>query len=271
MVLHPTQTFANVAVLFSSREQCWKLADFGSASLATSKKLVTTTLGRGTEGYRAPEVLRTRGHYNKRSDSFALGCITYEIVTGRKLFDSDWAVQEYSREGVPVYPTKWPPCKPGTRLLQLGEFTSRQLAVEPMSRLNARSAARHLQVIRGGEQESDPITEEDDDYDCSLGHDTNTTALAYNPVVQPSLRVDGVGKKEVKPVMPPTGPVPSKQSAPASSSPALNQTPAVSASAPASEPANAIQKPTLLNYAQVCPHLLPSCSNMCHFRLSERR
>jgi serine/threonine protein kinase len=53
------------AVLFSGRDKCWKLADFGSAATATSKKLVTTALARGTDGYRAPEVL-TRDQYNKR-------------------------------------------------------------------------------------------------------------------------------------------------------------------------------------------------------------
>jgi serine/threonine protein kinase len=90
---------------------------------ATSKNLVTTSLGRGTYGYRAPEVI-TRGRYNKRSHIFAVGCISYEIVMGQKPFRCDWAVQEYVREGVPLYTTKWPPCKAGTRLLQLGELTS---------------------------------------------------------------------------------------------------------------------------------------------------
>jgi len=184
-------------VLFSSRHKCWKLADFGSASVATSKKLVTTSLGRGTEGYRAPEVLRSRGQYNKRSDSFALGCITYEIVTGQKLFDSDWAVLEYVREGIPLYPTKWPPCQTGTRLLQLGELTSMLLAADPKLRLGAKATAQQLRLIRDGEQESEVSYPPEDDDEGELKTDHNTTASLSNPVVQPSLRKIGVGKKRV--------------------------------------------------------------------------
>jgi serine/threonine protein kinase len=170
-------------VLFSSRDKCWKLADFGSASAATSKKLVTTVLGRGTEGYRAPEVLR-RCQCNKRSDIFALGCIAYEIVTGQKLFDSDWDVIEYAQKGIPLYPAKWPPCKSDTRLRQLGEFTSTLIGADPTLRLSAKATAQELTLIRRGNQENKESDDsEDDDDDCEPA-----AAVRFEPVVQPSLR-----------------------------------------------------------------------------------
>jgi serine/threonine protein kinase len=190
-----TKSFVNAfLVLFSTRDQCWKLADFGSASAATSKKLVTTALARGTEGYRAPEVL-TRGRYSKRSDMFSLGCITYEIVTGQKLFSSDWAVLEYVRDDIPLYPKRWPPCSTGTRLLQLGELTSTLLTVDHMSRLGAKATGRQLGFIRRGEGEPDfeePYSTDDDNSD--VGSDP-TTAFVSNPVLQPSLRLSGSPKK----------------------------------------------------------------------------
>src|SRR5437667_3367776 len=44
-------------VLYSEKSRCWKIADFGTASRATSKRLNTTRYSRGTAGYRAPEIL----------------------------------------------------------------------------------------------------------------------------------------------------------------------------------------------------------------------
>jgi serine/threonine protein kinase len=188
-----TKSFVNAfLVLFSTKDQCWKLADFGSASAATSKKLVTTALSRGTEGYRAPEVL-TRGRYSKRSDMFSLGCITYEIVTGQKLFSSDWAVLEYVRDDIPLYPTRWPPCSTGTRLLQLGELASALLSVDHMSRLGAKATGRQLGFIRRGEPHfEEPDSTDDDDSDVESDP---TTAFVSNPILQPSLRFSGSPQK----------------------------------------------------------------------------
>jgi len=137
----------------------------------------------------------TRGQYNKRSDIFALGCISYEIVTGQKLFSSDWAVQEYVRKGVTLYPTRWPACNPGTRLLHLGELTSTLLAVDPMARSGAKAAGWHLRLIRDGNGEIGESNLTNDHFDdCELGGDPSTTETVSSPVLQPSLRVGGLGK-----------------------------------------------------------------------------
>jgi serine/threonine protein kinase len=184
MVSPSNPSYCNLTpVLFSSKGQCWKLADFGSAALATSKKLVTAVFRRGTEGYRAPEVL-THGQYNKRSDMFAVGCISYEIVTGQKLFPSDWAVHQFVGDGLPLYPTKWPPAKIGTRLHQLGELTSKLLAADPGSRPGAKATGQQLLLIRRGDQElEEPEPTQDDDSDYELAE-----VVPLKPVVQPSLR-----------------------------------------------------------------------------------
>lgn len=50
-------------VLYSEQYKCWKIADFGTASTATSKRLNTTRYARGTAGYRAPEILVKEAKY----------------------------------------------------------------------------------------------------------------------------------------------------------------------------------------------------------------
>jgi serine/threonine protein kinase len=80
----------NSQVLYCRLEYVWKLTDFGVTSVAmgTSK---TTIYGRGTSGYRAPELFNPgKSYYSNRSDIWALGCIVYELATGRQVFENDY-------------------------------------------------------------------------------------------------------------------------------------------------------------------------------------
>ena len=84
-------------VLYSHRRGTWKLTDFGTAAEGTSKSEHTTGFKRGTESYRAPEVIRDiKPVYNCKSDIWGLGCILYELVTKEKAFASDWRVHQYA-------------------------------------------------------------------------------------------------------------------------------------------------------------------------------
>ena len=74
----------------------WKIADFGLTSEATSSRLVTSRYGRGKPGYRAPELISEQSGYNNKTDMWALGCITGELITGVKTFSGDYAVIQYS-------------------------------------------------------------------------------------------------------------------------------------------------------------------------------
>jgi len=142
-------------VLYSQTHGCWKLTDFGSASQATSKRLNTTCFLRGTDSYRSPEVLE-HGRFNNRADLFALGCIIFEIVTGRKRFSSDWAVLQYSQNENLRSSELWPRSPGQSHLHRLGRLTSFLLAADPKARPGAVETSRLLLDIHRGR---DPVRE----------------------------------------------------------------------------------------------------------------
>jgi serine/threonine-protein kinase len=64
-----------------------KLADFGVARIVSRKTTVTAN-ALGTPGYMAPEQILDQ-ELSGRTDQFALGVVAFELITGRKPFDSD--------------------------------------------------------------------------------------------------------------------------------------------------------------------------------------
>jgi len=96
-------------VLFSQNDSTWKLADFGFTSEGLFQIAYTSELGRGTEGYRAPEVLGSgvsgKNVATMASDIWALGCIFYELVTKKKAFETSYQVVQYQlKEYDPLVP-----------------------------------------------------------------------------------------------------------------------------------------------------------------------
>jgi serine/threonine protein kinase len=84
----------------------WKIADFGLTSEGTSDTLVHTSYARGKPGYRAPELLGEPENrvYNNKVDLWSLGCIIYELFTGKRPFADDFAVREFRSSGVDFEP-----------------------------------------------------------------------------------------------------------------------------------------------------------------------
>src|SRR5277367_3551062 len=83
-------------VLYSLKENKWKLVDFGITSQATIDQANPTVYARGTGGYRAPELLSLPAAFTNKVDIWALGCIFYELLTdGEKAFQHDFGVQAY--------------------------------------------------------------------------------------------------------------------------------------------------------------------------------
>ncbi|MDT4969664.1 MAG: hypothetical protein QOJ64_4401 [Acidobacteriota bacterium] len=91
-----------------------KLIDFGVATVKDSQVAANraTTMVAGTVGYMAPEQLI--GKPSAASDTYALGVIAYEMVTGRRPFnpDSPYQLLGLQREGVRVKPADLRPSLP---------------------------------------------------------------------------------------------------------------------------------------------------------------
>jgi serine/threonine protein kinase len=137
-----------IAVLYSLLQRRWQLCDFGTSAAATSKRLVATNYGRGTGGYRAPEVLE-EGVYNNKSDQFALGCIVFELTFGTKLFrNEDWRVQIFSRDPDVVFSTLWPSGQNSEMLKTFRQLVFSLIAIDPSARPSALETKVTLESIR---------------------------------------------------------------------------------------------------------------------------
>ena len=85
-----------ILVLLSTRSCAWKIGDFEFTLEGTSKRAYTTKFARGTECYRAPELVSDLPTVSMKSDIWALGCILYELVGGgKKAFPHDFHVFQY--------------------------------------------------------------------------------------------------------------------------------------------------------------------------------
>ena len=54
----------------------------------------------GSSGYRAPELMDSGGkRYTNKVDIWSMGCILYELATGKRAFEDDWEVFQYRYSG----------------------------------------------------------------------------------------------------------------------------------------------------------------------------
>ncbi len=94
---------------------CAKVLDFGIATLSRPERNVEIGLTRtgvivGTPGYMAPEQAKGQ-KADARSDIYALGCLLYEMITGKPPFDSTEAVLlmgQHISADVPPFETRMP-------------------------------------------------------------------------------------------------------------------------------------------------------------------
>lgn len=71
-------------ILFNSEGEA-RLADFGIAQTSeTDRTLGTGRDQPGTPGYKSPEQRQTTGYLTPRSDLYTLGCVLFEMLTGRR-------------------------------------------------------------------------------------------------------------------------------------------------------------------------------------------
>lgn len=68
-----------------------KIADFGLVRAVAAAGITSTSIIMGTAAYLSPEQVRD-GHADARSDIYAVGILTYELLTGRTPFTGDSAL-----------------------------------------------------------------------------------------------------------------------------------------------------------------------------------
>jgi len=125
-------------VLYSSKAGARKITDFGLTAQGGSQNANTTVYARGTSGYRAPEMIREEHQtFTNKVDIWALGCLLFEVFSGKKAFVSDGAVLEYCLLGQKLPVRRF---DDGLEWDALNEILGNMLEVEP----SARKSAEHF-------------------------------------------------------------------------------------------------------------------------------
>ena len=116
-----------------------KVLDFGIARTDATRTATAAGTVVGTAAYLSPEQASGRPA-DPRSDLYSVGCVLFEMLTGRPPFTADSAVGLAYRQvhDDPGPPSAWRPGLPA----RLDEVTARLLAKDPSSRPPTAAAAR---------------------------------------------------------------------------------------------------------------------------------
>ncbi|OGV51961.1 MAG: hypothetical protein A2X49_08830 [Lentisphaerae bacterium GWF2_52_8] len=107
-----------------------KITDFGICHLPASNLTMTTEM-MGSPGYMAPEYVES-GKPDKSIDIYSLGVVAYELLLGRRPFESD-NLMELARKIVHDYPLEPRKIAPGMPL-ELQDILAKMLRKDPKKR-----------------------------------------------------------------------------------------------------------------------------------------
>ncbi len=111
-----------------------KVLDFGIARLTSgARKLTRTGSVIGTPGYMAPELVRGARDIRPSADVFSLGCVLFQCLTGRPVFEAE-AVTALLAKILLVEPPRVREVAPHVPV-EIDEVLARMLAKDPEQRL----------------------------------------------------------------------------------------------------------------------------------------
>jgi serine/threonine protein kinase/predicted ATPase len=174
-----------------------KLLDFGLArGQAGEAHLTSAGMVVGTPMYMAPEQARGE-ELDGRADLFSLGCVLYQMVTGRPPFlgPTSLAVLTSVLTDMPPAPSKFNPAIPG----QLSDLLYRLLAKEPSGRPeSAEAASAELNIIAVSLSVSgrNPVASSPAGLNWSAKESTAPSAATPTPSALGSFRPHDSGKSQ---------------------------------------------------------------------------
>ncbi|MDT5060046.1 MAG: hypothetical protein QOH63_505 [Acidobacteriota bacterium] len=196
-------------------EEHVKLIDFGVATVKDSQVAANhaTTMVAGTVGYMAPEQML--GKPSAASDTYALGVIAYEMVTGRRPFnpDSPYQLLGLQRDGVRIKPADLRPSLPEpaetsilkalsyeqqerhARARDFGEELSRALIADAEGMPTSRTTST---AIKPGSVYKSVVTQRKDSQVATSAHAPLRVALLYKRNAQPDEHVLSLLEAELR-------------------------------------------------------------------------
>jgi serine/threonine-protein kinase len=131
-VIHRDVAPANIIV---SKQGDIKLTDFGLAKRLTDARVSQSGAFVGSPHYMSPEQAKGDARADARSDIYSTGAVLYELVTGRRLFDSDSVFELLSAH---VHQTPMPPIALEPTIPRaLNDIILKALAKDPAARFQS--------------------------------------------------------------------------------------------------------------------------------------
>ncbi len=137
-----------------------KVLDFGLAKLGREGHTQLQTVF-GTPRYMSPEQCRSATQLDHRSDIYSLGCILFELVTGRPPFDGDvrQLLERHQRQAPPRASSLVPELSPA-----FDDLIAEMLAKDPMERPQTMGAVQralhHASGVRLSMADLPPVSSE---------------------------------------------------------------------------------------------------------------
>jgi serine/threonine-protein kinase len=124
-----------------------KVLDFGLAKLGQEGNTQLQTVF-GTPRYMSPEQCRSAAQVDHRSDIYALGCILFELVTGRLVFDGDvrQLIERHQFQAPPRATSVVPELSPALDAL-IGEMLAKDPLERPQTMGAVQRALHHAITI----------------------------------------------------------------------------------------------------------------------------